>query len=190
MLANAKVARLDHPMTKALFLDRDGTLNDDVHHLCDPDELVVVKGAREALVHARELGFRFYLVTNQSGVGRGLFTMDDVHACNRRLLEELDLGEDLFAGVCIAPEHPDEPGEYRKPSPKFLREMIARDQLDPDACYMLGDRWSDWQCGLNAGVRPVALRTGKELDIKARALITAHRIPVYDSIVEFVATLG
>ncbi|MBK1857926.1 D-glycero-alpha-D-manno-heptose-1,7-bisphosphate 7-phosphatase [Cerasicoccus arenae] len=175
---------------KALFLDRDGTLNYDVHHLHDPAELVVVKGAREALMRARELGYRFYLVTNQSGVGRGYFTMEDVYACNRRLLELLDLGDDLFDGVIIAPEHPDQPSEYRKPSPKFLLEMIARDKLDPATSYMLGDRDSDWQCGLNAGVNPVALNTGKEFPEPAQALITAHEIPVYDSIVEFVATLG
>lgn len=190
MLANAKVRLLDGAdMNKALFLDRDGTLNYDVHHLHDPDELVVVKGARDALVRARELGFRFYLVTNQSGVNRGIFKMEDVYACNQRLLEELDLGEDLFDGVSIAPERPDEPSDYRKPSPRFLLEMIARDRLEASQCYMLGDRWSDWECGLNAGVNPVALRTGKDIDDKAQAIINERRIPLYDSIVEFVATL-
>jgi len=177
-------------MNKALFLDRDGTLNYDTHYLSDPDDVELIPGAREALVQARGLGYRFYLVTNQSGVGRGLMTLDDVHACNQRLLELLNLGADLFAGVCIAPEHPDEPSEYRKPSPKYIHEMVARDQLDPSACYMLGDRTSDWECGLNAGVQPVALRTGKELGEAAQRLIGAHDIPVYDSIVEFVATLG
>jgi len=174
---------------RALFLDRDGTLNYDIHHLHDPDELVVVTGAREALIQARALGFRFYLVTNQSGVGRGYFTMDDVHACNRRLLELLDLGENLFDGVAIAPERPDQPSAYRKPSPKFLLEMIGRDGLDPRASYMLGDRWSDWMCGVNAGVNPVALRTGKDFDEQASAIIAEHRVPVYDSIIEFVASL-
>ncbi|MEO0795042.1 MAG: HAD-IIIA family hydrolase [Verrucomicrobiota bacterium] len=177
-------------MNKALFLDRDGTLNYDVHHLHDPDELVVVSGARDALIQARELGFRFYLVTNQSGVGRGYFTMEDVYACNARLLELLDLGEDLFDGIIIAPERPDQPSEYRKPSPKFLQEMIARDNLDPSASYMLGDRWSDWQCGINASVNPVALRTGKELDEQAMDLVNEHDIPVYDSIVEFMNELS
>jgi len=175
---------------RALFLDRDGTLNYDVHHLHDPEQLVVVDGARDALIRARELGFRFYLVTNQSGVGRGYFTMADVDACNRRLLELLDLGEDLFAGKMIAPERPDQPSDYRKPSPRFLMEMIARDDLDPRACYMLGDRWSDWMCGVNAGVNPVAVRTGKAFDETAARVIADHQVPVYNSIGEFVDGLG
>lgn len=177
-------------MNKALFLDRDGTLNYDTHHLSDPDDLVLIEDAREALIRARELGYRLYLVTNQSGVNRGLLTMEDVLACNQRLLDELALGPELFAGVSIAPERPDEPSDYRKPSPRFLLEMIKRDRLDPDACFMLGDRWSDWECGLNAGVQPVALRTGKDIDERAQALINLHHIPVFDTIGAFVATLG
>ncbi len=177
-------------MNKALFLDRDGTLNYDTHYLRNPDELVIVPGAREALIRARELGFRFYLVTNQSGVNRGILKMEDVHACNQRLVEELGLGNDLFEGVVIAPERPDEPSDYRKPSPKFLLEMINRDNIDPKASYMVGDRWSDWQCGINAGVNPVALKTGKDFDEREQALIAERQIPVYDSIVEFVEILA
>lgn len=175
---------------KALFLDRDGTLNVDTSYVRDPDTMVLIDGAREGLVRARELSYRCYLVTNQSGVGRGYFDIDAVHACNRRLLEMLDLGDSLFAGVCIAAEHPDEPSEYRKPSPKFLLEMIARDGLDPAQCYMLGDRRSDWECGINAGVKPVALRTGKEFGEKASAVIAEHRIPIYGSLVDFAETLS
>lgn len=177
-------------MNQALFLDRDGTLNHDTGYLRSPDDIVLIPGVRAALAHARELGYRLYLVTNQSGVGRGYFSLEDVHACNERLLELLDLGDDLFAGVCIAPEHPDHPSDYRKPSPKYLLEMIARDQLDPARCYMLGDRPSDWLCGVNAGVQPIAVRTGKELNDDVQGIIDEHRIPVYDSIMEFVATLG
>ncbi|MGE9295505.1 MAG: D-glycero-alpha-D-manno-heptose-1,7-bisphosphate 7-phosphatase [Puniceicoccales bacterium] len=183
------IAGMAETHNKALFLDRDGTLNVDTCYVCEPDKMILIPGVRDALVRARAMGFRFYMVTNQSGVGRGYFTIDDVHACNRRLLEMLDLGEDLFAGICIAPEHPDEPGEYRKPSPKYLLEMITRDQLDPAQCYMLGDRRSDWQCGLNAGVNPVALRTGNDFDSKAEALIAEHGIPVWDSLAEFVSAL-
>lgn len=174
---------------KALFLDRDGTLNHDTHYLRDPDEVVLIDGAREALLRARELGYVFYLVTNQSGVNRGMLTMEDVHACNERLLKLLGMGDDLFAGVCIAPERPDEPSEYRKPSPRFIHEMIQRDGLDPDNCYMLGDRESDWLCGVNAGVQAVALRTGKDITEKAAGVLAEHHIPLYDSILDFVATL-
>ncbi|WP_309398036.1 D-glycero-alpha-D-manno-heptose-1,7-bisphosphate 7-phosphatase [Cerasicoccus maritimus] len=174
---------------KALFLDRDGTLNYDSHYLREPDKLVVIEGAREAMRIARDLGYRLYLVTNQSGVNRGMLTLDDVHACNKRLLQELDLGDDLFAGISIAPERPDEPSEYRKPSPKYLLEMIKRDDLDPAACYMVGDRESDWLCGVNAGVQSIALRTGKDITEKAQLVLDVHGIPLYGTILDFVHTL-
>ncbi|WP_309382283.1 D-glycero-alpha-D-manno-heptose-1,7-bisphosphate 7-phosphatase [Cerasicoccus frondis] len=174
---------------KALFLDRDGTLNYDVHYLSNPDDVTLIEGAREGLMQARELGYRFYLVTNQSGVNRGLTSMDDVLACNERLLEELDMGSDLFAGICIAPERPDEPSEYRKPSPRYLLEMVERDELDPMSCYMIGDRESDWQCGLNAGVKPIALRTGKPITEQVELFLSEHSIPLFSSLKDFAATL-
>lgn len=174
---------------KAWFLDRDGTLNFDTHHVHDPDEVALIPGVRAGLARARELGYRLYLISNQSGVGRGYFTMDDVWACNRRLVELLGLGEDVFAGVCVAPDHPDQPGPYRKPSPRFLLEMIARDGLDPTQCYMLGDRPSDWECGLNAGVQAVALTTGKPVTPDIQAFLDLRGVPLFDSIADFAATL-
>lgn len=176
-------------MKKALFLDRDGTLNYDIDYLHEPDKLCLIPGTAEAFARARALGYRFYLFTNQSGVGRGYFTLEDVHACNARLVEQVGMGGDLFDAVCIATERPDEPSHYRKPSPLFIQERIAADGLDPKACYMLGDRQSDWEAGLNAGINGVALRSGKELNDSAQASITAHHVPVFDSFADFVASL-
>jgi D-glycero-D-manno-heptose 1,7-bisphosphate phosphatase len=101
------------------------------------------------------------LFTNQSGIGRGYYTLADAEACNARMLELLGLGDDLFTAICIAPEAPDQPSLYRKPSPRFITESIATYSLDPARCWMVGDRDSDLAAGLAAGIRAAAVCTGK-----------------------------
>ena len=148
-------------MNKALYLDRDGTLIIDKDYLPDPAGVELIPGATESLRRARELGYLLFLFTNQSGIGRGYHTLADAEACNRRMLELIGLGDDLFKAVCIAPESPDQPSNYRKPSPRFISEMITQHSLDPAHCWMIGDRESDIQAGLNAGIHAVAVSTGK-----------------------------
>lgn len=145
---------------QAVFLDRDGTLIENRHYLASPDGVALLPGVRQALATIRELGARLFLFTNQSGVGRGYFTLADVEAVNRRMLELLDLGTDVFSGVCVAPERPDEPGGYRKPSPRYIVEMLSRHGIGADAAWMVGDSPVDWQAGLNAGVHVAALVSG------------------------------
>jgi D-glycero-D-manno-heptose 1,7-bisphosphate phosphatase len=111
----------------------------------------------ETLGRLHSAGVKLFLFTNQSGVGRGLFTMADVDAVNRRMIDLIGMGDDVFADVCVAPERPDEPPVYRKPSPRFIREMIDRHGFAADAAWMLGDSPSDWQAGLNAGIQAAAI---------------------------------
>jgi len=144
-------------MPRAVFLDRDGTLIENRHYLASPEGVVVLPGVREGLRVARERGARLFLFTNQSGVGRGYFTLADVEAVNRRMIEAIGLGDDLFVGICIAPERPDEPSVYRKPSPRFIHEMLAAHALSSEAAWMVGDAPSDWEAGLNAGIRSAAI---------------------------------
>ncbi|MGE9292682.1 MAG: HAD hydrolase-like protein, partial [Puniceicoccales bacterium] len=79
---------------------------------------------------------------------------------------------------------------YRKPSPRFIHEMTTAHALDPEQCYMVGDRTSDWGAGVNAGIHPVAVRTGKDFDEKARTYIDEHGVAVYADLAAFVATLA
>ena len=160
----------------ALFLDRDDTIVRDEGYMSRPEQIVLLPGAADALRRARAAGFRLYLVTNQSGIGRGYYTMADALACNRRLEELLGI---VFDGVCIAPERPDEPSRYRKPSPAYLQERIAADGLDPAASWMVGDKVSDLECGLAAG----APRED------AAAFAAAHGIPVFPDFPAFVRDL-
>ncbi len=171
---------------QALFLDRDGTLVEEVNYLCKPEEVRLVPRLRESLQVALEAGCRLFLFTNQSGVGRGYFTMEDVLACNGRLEELVGLRRPLFDGVCIAPERPDEPSVYRKPSPAFIEEMVAKFGLDRKRCWMLGDRMSDWMAGVNAGIHVAAVRTGLPLKAQDEAFLLQRNIPLYGHFAEFV----
>ena len=170
---------------KALFLDRDGTLILDKHYLADPAGVEVIPGVPAALEQARSLGYALFLFTNQSGIARGLYTLDDVHRCNERMEELLGLGSPLFAGICIAPEGPDEPAVYRKPSPRFILESIARHRLDPGQCWMIGDRDGDLEAGRAAGIRSAAVCTGKH-DAAAWAARGTAGTPVFADLRAFV----
>jgi D-glycero-D-manno-heptose 1,7-bisphosphate phosphatase len=123
--------------------------------LSDPKLVELLPGVRETLVALREAGYLLFLFTNQSGVARGYFGMDAVEAVNARLARLLGGDDTFFDGVCIAPEHPDDPPVYRKPSPRFIFETIAARCLSSASCLMVGDRTSDLQAGVNAGIRSV-----------------------------------
>jgi D-glycero-D-manno-heptose 1,7-bisphosphate phosphatase len=145
------------PSLQAVFFDRDGTLIEHRPYLASPEGVALLPGVSETLGRLHSAGVKLFLFTNQSGVGRGLFTMADVDAVNRRMIDLIGMGDDVFADVCVAPERPDEPPVYRKPSPRFIREMIDRHGFAADAAWMLGDSPSDWQAGLNAGIQAAAI---------------------------------
>lgn len=142
---------------QAVFLDRDGTLIEHVHYLHQPDRVVVRPGTREALRRLQVAGARLFLFTNQSGISRGLFSMADAEAVNRRLLEILGLGPELFTAICVAPELPDDEPVYRKPSPRFIEEMLAMHEVPKARAWMVGDSPVDWEAGINAGVNVAAV---------------------------------
>ena len=177
-----------HP-ARALFLDRDGTLILDQEYLADPAGVELIPGVADAVRLARVLGFKLFLFTNQSGIGRGYHTIEDTHRCNARMEELLGLPAPLFDGICIAPEAPDQPSRYRKPSPAFILETIARHGLDPSQCWMVGDRASDIEAGRNAGIRPAAVCTGK-LDAAAWQALAIPGLAVYPDFPAFVAGLS
>ncbi|HMJ89395.1 MAG TPA: HAD family hydrolase [Candidatus Acidoferrum sp.] len=148
-------------MQRAVFLDRDGTIIQDKDYLHRPEEVVIFPGAREGMKRLQDAGFKIVLVTNQSGVGRGYFTIEDVQRVHEHLRAELAQDGVRFEKIYIAPEHPDAPSRGRKPSPQFLFD--ARDELGIDLAqsFMVGDKLIDLECGWNAGVKKsILVRTG------------------------------
>ncbi len=176
---------------QALFLDRDGTLIRHVHYLHNPAEVELLPGVAGALAQARKLGYLLFLHTNQSGVGRGMFSLAQAEACNERMIELLGLGRDVFAGICTAPEAPTQPQVYRKPSPKFAQEMAAKFDLDLSRSWMAGDYAADVETAFATGMGAVALEGGNI----TREMIDGWRnsgqeVMLYPSLDKFVATLS
>jgi D-glycero-D-manno-heptose 1,7-bisphosphate phosphatase len=176
-------------VNRALFLDRDGTLIVDKVYLADPAGVELIPGAAEGLRRARALGFKLFLFTNQSGIGRGLHTIEDARRVNARMEEMIGLPGPLFDGVCIAPETSDQPALYRKPSPRFILEAIAEHSLDPGACWMVGDSAADVGSALAAGIRAAAVRTGR-VDPQSLPEVAQGKVPVFADFAAFAATLN
>ena len=148
-------------MRRAIFLDRDGTIIEEKEYLYRADEVVILSGAPGALRKLHNAGFKLFIVSNQSGVGRGYFTLADVENVNARIADEFARKGVRFDKIYIAPEAPDQPSRGRKPSPQFLFD--ARDEfgLDLAQSYMIGDKLIDLECGRNAGVKKcLFVRTG------------------------------
>jgi len=171
---------------RGLFLDRDGTLIPDYDYLADPDVIEVIPGVGDALQRVCDLGYAPFLFSNQSGVGRGYFTLETVHACNRRMLDLLGLSDDFFVDVCLATEHPDEKPVYRKPSPRFILEMAEKHELDLARSYMVGDKLLDLETATNAGARGVLVKTGKPFTEEVFTYAEKRDMGVFDDFVAFV----
>lgn len=170
------------PPIKALVLDRDGTLIEHRPYLHDPAEVRLLPGVVAGLQAALDAGLLLFLHSNQSGVGRGLFDVAAAEACNARMLELMGLGAAPFQRLCLAPEAPDAPAVYRKPSPRFAREIIRDFGLAPaEICYV-GDRWSDLATAVAAETQAVGVATGLEdLAAELRNHGLTDRYPVCDS---------
>jgi D-glycero-D-manno-heptose 1,7-bisphosphate phosphatase len=166
-------------IVRAIFLDRDGTIIREKDYLRDPEQVELFPGVPVALKRLADAGFHLFIVTNQSGVGRGYFTMTEVEKVNARVVEEFDRHGVTFQKIYIAPEAPDQPSRGRKPSPQFLFD--ARDEfgIDLASSYLIGDKLIDLECGWNARVRAsILVRTGygleterKQPDQIARAIV-------------------
>lgn len=173
---------------RAVFLDRDGTLIVDKDYLHRPEEVEFVPGAVAALKRLQSAGFVLVLVTNQSGVGRGYFTMEDVDRVHAFLEAELARAGVHLTRICVAPEAPDQPSRGRKPSPAFL--LDARDALDVDLgrSYVVGDKLIDLETGWNAGTRrSILVRTGYGAKTERAGSAALRDAVVTDSLVEAVS---
>lgn len=169
-------------MKKAIFLDRDGTIIFDIGYMSDPAQVRLLSGAKTAITILRDSGYMLFLFTNQSGIGRGLYQIDTVHHCNQQMLHLLGLGPDIFEEICIAPEGPDQPPVYRKPSPRFINEAVARHALDRSSTWMVGDKLTDVESGLNAGVMSALIRS--------KPIITISNVPTYQSLLAFARAIA
>ena len=143
-----------------LFVDRDGVLMEDRHYLADPEGVVLVPGAARALVRAREGGLRIVGISNQSGLGRGLFGPDEFAAVMQRFLALLVAAGARLDAFYYCPHGPDEGCSCRKPGPGLLQEASHRVPWVPERSWVIGDKGSDVELGRAAGLGAVHVLTG------------------------------
>lgn len=155
-------------MKKAIFLDRDGTLNIDHGYVHQIDDFQFIEGSIEALQALKDMGYLLVLVTNQSGIARGYFSEDQFLQLTEWFDWSLaDRGVD-FDGIYYCPHHPEGQGEYRqdcdcrKPKSGMLLQAIKELKIDPAQSFMVGDKIDDLKAGIGAKVRyNILVKTGK-----------------------------
>lgn len=147
---------------RAVFVDRDGTINEDVGHLGDEKMLRLLPGAARALRRLSEADFRLFIVTNQSGVGRGFLDREALERVNRALEETLAGKGVGLDGIYVCPHCADEDCDCRKPRTGMIKRAAGKFGVDLGGSYMVGDKLRDVETGLRAGCRSVLVTTGND----------------------------
>jgi len=158
---------------EAIFLDRDGTINEEVGYLNNLTKLSLLPQAATAIRKINASGMLSVVVTNQSGVARGYFTESFVTIVHRQILEMLVPYHARLDALYYCPHHPEGQGIYRqecncrKPEPGMILKAEADLGIDLGRSYLVGDTQKDMFAALNAGVKPVLVRTGYGRQVEA-----------------------
>ena len=177
---------------RAVFLDRDGVLIEDTGYPDDPATIRLLPGVGPALGTLRDAGWRLVVVSNQSGIARGKFTLERLREIHDRLRELLVAQGVFLDALYFCPHHPQGsstpfavPCDHRKPEPGMLRSAAVALGLDLPACWMIGDKESDVEAGHAAGCRSVLIGadptsaelTAPDLPTAAAALLRQSKNP-------------
>ncbi len=168
----------------SIVIDRDGTLIKDKHYLSDPEGVELLPGVVSALRQLNQLGAKLYIVTNQSGIGRGYFSLNDYKACEARLDEILSAQGIIIEHTVFCPHAPEESCLCRKPASGMWDEIAARYSLSPDKAIMIGDKMDDVNFGLNCKFAAVIL----VLSGKGLAEAEKYKIPIPPALMECART--
>jgi D-glycero-D-manno-heptose 1,7-bisphosphate phosphatase len=143
-----------------VVLDRDGTVIVERHYLSDPDQVELIPGVAEALRQLHELDFGLVVLTNQSGVGRGLFNAQRVEEIHQRMRALLAAEGVQLDGVFFCPHAPEEGCRCRKPAPELIEQAAKQLGFDPRRSMVIGDKGCDIELGKRVGATTVLVRTG------------------------------
>lgn len=154
-------------MRRAVFFDRDGTLNEEVGYVGEPERIRLLPGAPEAVTLVNRAGLAAVVITNQSGIARGLLSEEQVTSVNDRVLELLNLHGARVDGLYLCPHHPEGKVapfavacECRKPAPGLLKQAASALELDLPGSFVVGDKASDVALAVAVGAKGILVRTG------------------------------
>jgi len=179
-------------MKRAVFLDRDGTINVEKDYLYQIQDFEFIPGAVDAIRVLNDAGYFVVVVTNQSGVARGYYTEEDVELLHRHIDAELGKTGARVDAWLYCPHHPDGRGSYslpcdcRKPLPGMLKDAARRYDIDLESSVMVGDKFADIGAGISAGCRTILVRTGYGADHEN--LVSSYT-EVYDDLLAAAKTL-
>lgn len=148
---------------KAAFFDRDGTLIVDKHYMHDPKEIEYFDDTLATLKSLQDRGYLLFIVTNQSGIGRGLFTVEQMHLVHDQMLDDFANAGIHITDIAFCPHAPEENCLCRKPHPKMLLDLCQKYQVAPEKSFMIGDKMIDAECGENAGMTGILLEEDDSL---------------------------
>jgi histidinol-phosphate phosphatase family protein len=165
-------------MTQERFvlLDRDGTINVERNYLSDPDQVELIPGAAQGLAEMARLGLKLLVVTNQSGVGRGLFDLARLDAVHGRLRELLRPEGVELAGIFACTHRPDEGCTCRKPRTGLVEAAARQFGFDPRETFVVGDKPCDIGLGLAVGATTLLVRTGYGAQFATCAQVLPHYV--------------
>ncbi|MGI8668974.1 MAG: D-glycero-alpha-D-manno-heptose-1,7-bisphosphate 7-phosphatase, partial [Aridibacter sp.] len=145
---------------KAVFLDRDGTLIEEVNFLSTVEETELFPFTIEALKLLRDAGFLFFITTNQSGIARGYFDASAVNAIHAKIQNELKANDLRIESFHFCPHLPDAGCKCRKPNTGMLEQTLENFEIDLSKSWMVGDKMLDIEMGFNAGTKTALVKTG------------------------------
>jgi len=149
---------MTNPLSSAVFIDRDGTIMQDADYCSDPQQVKIFPRVAEALRRLKSKGFKVIIITNQSGIGRGFFTVEQYRAVEAEVLRQL--GDGLIDATYFCPDVPGQHSTCRKPAPGMIVEATREHQIDLARSFLIGDKEIDAECGRNVGMRTIRVRTG------------------------------
>src|SRR5262249_29455574 len=157
-----RVPKVASELSAAVFIDRDGTIVEDADYCSHPKQVKVLPGVPGALRHLKSKGFKLIVITNQSGIGGGFFTVDQYRSVESEVSRQL--GHGLIDATYFCPDVPGQHSSHRKPSPGMILQAKRDYQIDLTRSFFIGDKEIDVECGRNAGVRKIRVETGFDRD--------------------------
>jgi D-glycero-D-manno-heptose 1,7-bisphosphate phosphatase len=150
---------------KAIFLDRDGVVNIEKDYLCKIEDFEFIDGLFEALQYLKSLGFKIFIITNQSGIGRGYYKEEDFLNLTKWMIEQFKNKDIEISQVEYCPHAPDVECRCRKPKIGMIENIAKNFEIDFDNSWIIGDKESDIECGINSGIKnTIQVRSGHDFE--------------------------